>query len=606
VRIGDIELHEEDLATHIRIMGGSGMGKTTLVYSLLTQLVMEGEGFALLDPHEELYKKLLTFLAYTEYRTQDVHIIDATLRDLTATIDPFNSSPEPDAIETKAQILTDLTLQVWGRDSEAVRAEKVLYVVYVALLEQKRPLADLLSVIANPGVIRDPFARSEWEQLKGKANIDSVTTRVKPLTHTRLQAFTNPSQAINFPSLLDGRILLANLSRSDIMGLKECNTLSAFLVAEIWAAAFARRKRHPAFYLVIDEFKMLASEELASVLAQAQKFGLHLIFLHQTERQLPNYMRDAIGNVSCFVNFLRKGEVEIHGWGSGTNRTYIEPEPEVFDSPALDEAVARLRRAVTIAPSYAPTPEPPKTLDIPREEPETPTEIPPFRIGRGGEFHRKIQREIMKVAEGFGFKAEQEFPLDNGTAIDLVLSRDSLSIACEVSVTTSSDWEAGNVSHCLEAGYENVWVVVSDPQKVKSFTAKILPSLPVTDQAKVRVLSLDRCFVELKGLTDTRFPALKVSKKLAGRFMSVDEVAEFFGVSDTTIYRWKDEGRLPFVRVGRKILFERDVIYMIGRQDLTGKKRASVHLNRPIKIEKPKPKSKIKQDDRYRKMMKMD
>lgn len=606
MKIGDLELHDEDLATHIRIMGDSGMGKTTLLYSLLTQMVMEGEGFALLDPHEEIYKRLLSFLAYTDFRIEDVRLIDATARELTATVNPFGSSSEPDAIETKAQILTDLTLQVWGKDSEAVRAEKVLYVLYVALLEQKRPLADLLALLANPGIIQDQFARSEWEHLKGKASIDSVTTRLKPLMHSRLKALTSPNQAIDFPSLLNGDILLANLARSEIMGDRECKTLSAFLVAEIWAAAFARRRRNPPFYLVIDEFKMLASEELASVLTQAQKFGLHLIFLHQTERQLPPYMRDAIGNVSCFVRFLRKGEVEIHGWGSGTTITYLEPEPEIFDSPTLAESIQQFRQSVTIPPMSLVV-EPVPVIEV-KPTPSESAELPkttPFRIGRGGEFHRSIQREIMKVAEGFGFTAQHEFPLENGTAIDLVLSKDDRSIACEVSVTTSSDWEAGNVSRCLGAGYQSVWVVVSDPKKVEGYTARILSSVPVIEQAKIRVLSLDRCFVELRKVADVDLPASK-GKKLAGQRMTVEEVAEYFGVSETSIYRWKSEGRLPYIQVGRKILFDRDMILLIGRRDLTGKKRTTVELNQPIKIEKPKPKTKKQQDDRYRKMLNLD
>lgn len=207
--IGDVELQPEDLSTHIRIMGPSGMGKSTLLYDLLTQLVMEDVGFALLDPHGELYRQILSFLSYLDKR-ENVFLLDASRREITATINPFTSPQAADAIETKAQVLADMTLQVWGKESEAVRADKILYILYIALLEQGRPLSDLLQLLENPGSIRDQFARSEWERIKGKSYLDAVTTRLKPLMHSRLLALTDPGQALDFSKV---HILLANLSQ---------------------------------------------------------------------------------------------------------------------------------------------------------------------------------------------------------------------------------------------------------------------------------------------------------------------------------------------------------------------------------------------------------
>lgn len=637
MRIGDVELHDEDLSTHIRIMGESGKGKSTLLYSMLTQLVMEGAGFALLDPHGELYRQLVAFLTYTEYRSSEVRLIDATERSIMATVNPFTSEPEPDAIETKAQVLTDLTLQVWGKDSEAVRAEKILYVLYVALLEQRRPLSDIFEVLADPGVIQNLFARSEWEQLRGKAYLDSVTTRLKPLTHSRLRALTNPNQAIDFSRLLSENILLANLSRSDIMGDKECRTLAAFLVAEIWAAAFSRRQRFPSFYLVIDEFKILATEELANVLSQAQKFGLHLIFLHQTEQQLPSYMKDAIGNVSCFIQFVGKGEVVINGWGSGVNQTYIEPEPEVYASEALDAATERYRDLVTIQPAYVPPP-PLKKIEVvtppaaaavqefrnpftialqeeahQRPEPE-PVSMPVpapanphIETVRGGEHHQSLQRQIKQIAETYGFKATIEKATENGEGfVDVSLEKDGKRIACEVSVTTSATWEAKNVLKCLKAGYDHVVVVCSQPKAIPVLTAQIKAVAPVGDQHKIKIVTLDAFFRFLKQLSAPVNPTTGKPGKLAGPMLDLKEAAEFFDVSTSTVYRWAQDGRIPFVRVGRNYRFDRDELVLIGRFNLAGKKRTSVELDKPVKIDKPKTRTKKQQDARFRKLLNLD
>lgn len=625
MKIGELELHDEDLVTHIRIMGESGTGKSTLLYSVLTQLIMDGAGFALLDPHGELYQQLLAFLVYTEYRSSDVHLMDATQRTVTATVNPFSSESEPDAIETKAQVLTDLTLQVWGKDSEAVRAEKVLYVLYVILLEQRRPLAEILDVLANPGVIKNHFARSEWEQLRGKSFLDSVTTRLKPLTHSRIKALTNPNQAIDFSRLMNEKIFLANLSRSDIMGEKECQTLSAFLVAEIWAAAFARRQRFPPFYLVVDEFKVLATEELANVLTQAQKFGLHLIFLHQTESQLPSYMRDAIGNVSCFVRFIGKGEVEVHGWGTGVTNTYFEPEPPVHASPTLDEAIKRYCEAVAIQPkaelanppdrpeadvaSRVPVPMPPLVVAQPSptlttRRSEEVEDSPTNGTVRGGAFHQSIQNGIRSVAETHGFKVETEKAIEAGGYVDVSLERGALRIACEVSVTTSASWEVKNVQKCLNAGYDHVWVVASYPKNIRGLIAVIHSVIPASEQGKIKVLTQPDCYGELKKLVSPVGQSRKKSGSTAQR-MRIPDAAGFFGVSDSTIRRLVSAGKIPHYRIGRTIFFDREELITFGRHSLSDRRRFRVDLE-PVKIEKTKSKTKTKENERYRKLMNPD
>ena len=93
--------------------------------------------------------------------------------------------------------------------------------------------------------------------------------------------------------------------------------------------------------------------------------------------------------------------------------------------------------------------------------------------------------------------------------------------------------------------------------------------------------------------------------KLAGARLDFKEAAEFFDVSTSTLYRWVQAGRIPFIRIGRIYQFDRDVLVLLGRHDLSGKRKASVKLD-PVKIEKPKSNSKKQQDDRYRKMPNLD
>jgi hypothetical protein len=335
-------------------MGPSGMGKSTLVYNLLTQLFLEGYGFALLDPHGKLYDELLRFIVYVGPR-DDIRLIDATRSEVTASINPFEGTGDPDEIEAKADRLTKLTLELWasGRPDGAVRAEKILSILYVALLEFNQPLSELLSLLEyqsfDPQKIQNDFARSEWEELfsmsetQYRSYMDSVKTRIKPLTSSRIQALTNPGQALDTLAMIDGGVLLTNLAHGS------GRTLAALLIAELWATAFKRNRENPPFFILIDEFENFATPEIARILSQARKFGLRMILVHQTEGQIPSYMRDAINNRSLSINFLGKGYVQVDGWGSGIHETRFDPEPIPHDTDVLRESIEHFRREVTIA-----------------------------------------------------------------------------------------------------------------------------------------------------------------------------------------------------------------------------------------------------------------
>jgi hypothetical protein len=68
----------------------------------------------------------------------------------------------------------------------------------------------------------------------------------------------------------------------------------------------------------------------------------------------------------------------------------------------------------------------------------------PRDLGRGGEQHKTIQQRLKAAAEELGFLAviEKEI-LDGDGSIDLSLERPGTAIACEISVTTSTDHEFG-------------------------------------------------------------------------------------------------------------------------------------------------------------------
>jgi hypothetical protein len=85
---------------------------------------------------------------------------------------------------------------------------------------------------------------------------------------------------------------------------------------------------------------------------------------------------------------------------------------------------------------------------------------PAAETGRGGEQHRYLQTLIRRLAEERGFRVSLEVSVLSGTGnIDVVVERENLSVACEISVTTPTGHEVGNLQKCLAAGFERVLLV---------------------------------------------------------------------------------------------------------------------------------------------------
>ena len=112
---------------------------------------------------------------------------------------------------------------------------------------------------------------------------------------------------------------------------------------------------------------------------------------------------------------------------------------------------------VTIPAETEPAPPPPMLDSKITDAPEL--------TGRGGESHVQIQNIIKSIANQYGWRADLEYAVSDGS-VDVWLERSGLSIACEISVTTPTDYERQNVEKCLSAGADEVWIISENAVKL--------------------------------------------------------------------------------------------------------------------------------------------
>ena len=127
---------------------------------------------------------------------------------------------------------------------------------------------------------------------------------------------------------------------------------------------------------------------------------------------------------------------------------------------------------------------------------------PPRDLGRGGEQHKAIQERIQSEAHALGFLAEVERQLADTSmqAADVILSKDGLVIAVEISITTTTDHEFKNVKKCLEAGFSRVAVISPRASQLQNISEAVLAGLGPEASAKVTYHTPDDFIAELRKL----------------------------------------------------------------------------------------------------------
>lgn len=123
--------------------------------------------------------------------------------------------------------------------------------------------------------------------------------------------------------------------------------------------------------------------------------------------------------------------------------------------------------------------------------------------GKGGKKHRYLQSLVKQLGEQHGFKAVIEAPIGNNEGqIDVLLTRRDLSIAFEVSVTTSLAHEIENAKKCLVSGAGRVVLVVARPRSLSRCKSMIAASFSSQEQQRIEVLSPEDISTFISGYSE--------------------------------------------------------------------------------------------------------
>ncbi len=322
----EIRLSENDRRRHTYVIGSTGMGKSILLTNVAYQDMLDGRGFAFIDPHGDAVELLLSKVP--EDRIDDVIYFDPgdIEHPMGMNMFEFTSEQQKDFIVQEGLNMLQSLFDPSNQGFFGPRGQHMFR--NAALLLMADPNG--ATFIDIPQCFTDPeFVKSKLKYVKDKAVFDYWTKEFPAsqkssdagdvitwfaskwgpfLSNTMMRNILGQTKSgFNIREIMDSKkIFLVNLSKGRLGDINS-NLLGMILVMKFQQAAMSRadmpEDERKDFCLFVDEFQNFATESFESILSEARKYRLNLFLANQFMTQLTDKIREAIlGNVGTVMS----------------------------------------------------------------------------------------------------------------------------------------------------------------------------------------------------------------------------------------------------------------------------------------------------------------
>lgn len=321
-----IRLSTNDRRRHTYIIGQTGTGKSVLLENLAFQDMMDGRGFAFVDPHGDSVEALLGKVP--KERVEDVIYFNPG--DMTSPIGlNMFEFDHPDQKDFLVQEAINMLYGLYDPGHTGIvgpRLEHIFrncalllmsdpnggtFIDIPKLLIDEEFMKSKLKYVTDQTVLdfwTKEFPNSQRSNESGEV-ISWVVSKFGPfISNDAMRNIIGQTKSgFNLRDVMDNKkILLVNLSKGK-MGELNSKLLGIIFVMKFQAAAMGRadmpEDQRQDFSLYVDEFQNFATESFESILSEARKYRLNLILGNQFMTQLTDKIREAIiGNVGTVIS----------------------------------------------------------------------------------------------------------------------------------------------------------------------------------------------------------------------------------------------------------------------------------------------------------------
>lgn len=328
----DIGLTEEERQTHMYILGRTGSGKTTLMFSMAKHDIEEGRGLAFIDPHGDVAEDLVASIPLS--RKDDLiyvnpidlkYPIGINLLELTKGLDDEDAELEKEVV---AEGVISLFRKVFSKD-ESTNAHRIEYIlrntIYTAFTIEGCTLFTLNKILTNPAFRKNVISRLKdedlvdfWKYEFGKAGDFQVVKMTQGVTAkvgrfmrspTAKRILEQSKSTINFDDIINqGKILICNFSQGKL-GEDSSRLMGTTIMTKLQQAALKRayipQNKRKSFYLYVDEFQTFVTPSFTKMVTEGRKYKMPLIIAEQStsqqkDRDITNII---LANVTTVISF---------------------------------------------------------------------------------------------------------------------------------------------------------------------------------------------------------------------------------------------------------------------------------------------------------------
>jgi Helicase HerA, central domain/TraM recognition site of TraD and TraG len=300
-----LRIPEPELRKHAYITGRTGSGKTELLKSILyDKIEQKRSAIVVLDPNGDFGKDIATFRNLHE-QDRLVYIDPVAFPDATPVFNPFEvTDTSIESLDVSAQTLTQSIRESVKEGRLSNQMEVLLYPVIATLLQKgntdMKELQQFMDATSSDYLYKlglksrfenhRDFFRTQFDTRTYDVTKASIKTRIQSLLNSYIfSRLIDGKSSFDLESLIEQRkVIVFNLAKGK-MGVEASAAYGRLILSTLQAIAYRRVNKDPAkrvtTYIAIDEFQNYITPSIESILTEARKYGLHLIFASQVSGQ---------------------------------------------------------------------------------------------------------------------------------------------------------------------------------------------------------------------------------------------------------------------------------------------------------------------------------